>query len=178
VTRRMRFHIAALAISGACLMLGRIPAPAGQDRLKDLPVTPKEVASMMHARGSFEVKLTPLKADNPVTESANLNRMSIDKKFSGDLEGTSKGEMLSVMAEVKGSGGYVAMERVIGTLHGRNGTFVLQQLGTMTRGTPELTVTVVPDSGTGQLTSLAGKMTIRVAEGKHFYEFDYAFPEK
>jgi hypothetical protein len=103
--------------------------------------------------------------------------MSIDKKFSGDLEATSKGEMLTAMTEVKGSAGYVAIERVNGTLHGRSGTFVLQHSGTMTRGAPELSLTVVPDSGTGQLVGLAGKMTIKIEEGKHFYEFDYRLPE-
>ncbi|MGA3324881.1 MAG: DUF3224 domain-containing protein [Terriglobia bacterium] len=132
---------------------------------------------MIHARGSFEVKLTPQKPDNPVAESANLGRMSIDKKFSGDLEATSKGEMLSAMTEVKGSAGYVAIERVSGTLHGRSGTFVLQHNGTMTRGAPELSITVVPDSGTSQLVGLAGKMTIKIVDGKHFYEFDYTLPE-
>ena len=132
---------------------------------------------MIHARGSFEVKLTPQKPDNPVAESANLGRMSIDKKFSGDLEATSKGEMLSAMTEVKGSAGYVAIERVSGTLHGRSGTFVLQHNGTMTRGAPELSITVVLDSGTSQLVGLAGKMTIKIVDGKHFYEFDYTLPE-
>jgi hypothetical protein len=132
---------------------------------------------MIHAQGTFEVKLAPQKPDNPQAESANLGRMSIDKKFSGDLEATSKGEMLSAMTDVKGSAGYVALERVSGKLHGRIGTFVLQHTGTMTRGAPELSVTVVPDSGTGQLVGLAGKMTIKIDAGKHFYEFDYALPE-
>jgi hypothetical protein len=137
----------------------------------------KEVAPMTHASGTFEVKLAPQKPDNPVAESANLGRMSIDKKFSGDLEGTSKGEMLSAMTEVKGSAGYVAIERVSGTLQGRSGTFVLQHNATMKRGAPELNIIVVPDSGTGQLVGLTGKMTIKIEAGKHFYEFDYALPE-
>ena len=137
----------------------------------------KEALSMIHARGTFEVKLTPQKPDNKEAESANLGRMSIDKKFSGDLEATSKGEMLSAMTDVKGSAGYVAIERVSGKLHGRSGTFVLQHSGTMTRNAPELSITVVPDSGTGQLVGLAGKMTIQVDAGKHFYEFDYMLPE-
>jgi hypothetical protein len=132
---------------------------------------------MANASGTFDVKLTPQKPDNTEAESANLGRMSIDKKFSGDLEATSKGEMLSAMTEVKGSAGYVAVERVRGTLQGRHGTFVLQHSGTMTRGIPELSVTVVPDSGTGKLAGLAGRMTIRIDGGKHFYEFDYAFAE-
>ena len=131
---------------------------------------------MTHASGTFEVKLTSQKPDNKEAESANLGRMSIDKKFSGDLEATSKGEMLSAMTDVKGSAGYVALERVSGTLHGRSGTFVLQHNATMTRGVPELSIAVVPDSGTGQLVGLAGKMTIKIVEGKHFYEFDYTLP--
>jgi len=99
--------------------------------------------------------------------------MSIDKQFHGDLEGTSKGQMLAVSSEVKGSAGYVAMERITATLQGRRGSFALQHSGTMTRGTPQLTVTVVPDSGTDQLVGLSGKMKINIVDGKHFYEFDY-----
>src|SRR5580704_9460019 len=135
---------------------------------------------MAHAAGTFEVKVTPQKPDNKEAESANLGRMSIDKQFHGDLEGTSKGEMLSAMSDVKGSAGYVAMERVTGALHGRSGAFVLQHNGTMTRGEPQLSVTVVPDSGTGELAGLSGKLTIRIDGKQHFYEFDYAIhsPEK
>ncbi|HMD84944.1 MAG TPA: DUF3224 domain-containing protein [Terriglobia bacterium] len=132
---------------------------------------------MIHASGTFDVELTPQQPDNKEAESAKLGRMSIDKKFCGDLEATSKGEMLSAMTEVKGSAGYVALERVSGTLHGRSGTFVLQHSGTMTRNAPELSITVVPDSGAGQLVGLAGKMTIKTADGKHFYELDYTLSE-
>jgi hypothetical protein len=131
---------------------------------------------MMHASGTFEVKIIPQKPDNKEAESANLGRMSIDKQFYGDLEATSKGEMLAAATEVKGSAGYVAMERVSGTLQGRGGAFILQHSGTMTRNAPQMSVTVVPDSGTGQLVGLAGTMTIKIADGKHFYEFDYALP--
>ena len=132
---------------------------------------------MNHATGTFEVKLTPQRPDNKEAESAGVGRMSIDKKFSGDLEATSQGEMLAAMTAVKGSAGYVAIERVSGTLHGRNGTFVLQHSGTMTRGTPQLSITVVPDSGTEELTGLTGSMTIKIDGGNHFYEFDYALPD-
>jgi Protein of unknown function (DUF3224) len=128
---------------------------------------------MAHASGTFEVKLTPQKPDNKEAESASIGRMSIDKQYHGDLEASSKGEMLSAMTDVKGSAGYVAIERVTGTLHGRTGSFVLQHSGTMTRGEPQLSVTVVPDSGTGELAGLAGALTIRIAEKQHFYEFDY-----
>src|SRR5437764_10250185 len=105
------------------------------------------------ATGTFEVKLLPLAPDD---KDAGLGRMSIDKQFHGHLEATSKGEMLSAMTTVKGSAGYVAMERVTGSLSGRGGSFVLQHSGTMTRGAPRLIVTVVPDSGAGELAGLAG----------------------
>ncbi|PYR90434.1 MAG: DUF3224 domain-containing protein [Acidobacteria bacterium] len=108
-----------------------------------------------------------------VNNEEGLARMSIDKRFHGDLEATSTGEMLSAGTSVKGSAGYVAIERVTGTLAGRSGTFVLQHTGTMNRGTPDLTITVVPDSGTGDLTGLAGRMSINIDEGKHSYGFDY-----
>jgi|SRR5450432_3456891 hypothetical protein len=126
--------------------------------------------------GEFEVKLNPQKADNPEAESAGLSRMSLDKQFQGALEASSKGEMISVMTEVKGSGVYVAIERVSGALNGRRGSFILHHRGVMTRGTPELSVTVVPDSGTGELTGLTGEMQIRMPDGKHFYDFSYSLP--
>jgi len=106
-----------------------------------------------------------------------LGRMSIDKTVHGDLEGTSKGEMLTAGTSVKGSAGYVAIERVTGSLHGRSGSFTLQHSGTMTRGAPELVVTVVPDSGTDQLAGISGKLEIKITGGKHFYEFEYMVPE-
>jgi len=128
------------------------------------------------AAGTFEVKLSPLAAYDS-TEGSPLGRMSIDKEFHGDLEGTSKGEMLTGMTSVKNSAGYVAIERVTGTLHGRSGAFILQHSGTMTRGTPSLVVTVVPDSGTGQLEGLTGALAIIIEGGKHSYELDYTLPE-
>ena len=124
----------------------------------------------MRASGTFDVKLVPQADENA---DPSLGRMSIAKQFHGDLEGGSKGQMLTAMSEVKGSAGYVAIEKVTGTLSGRKGTFALQHSGTMTRGAPGLTITVVPDSGTDQLTGLAGKMTIRIEDGKHFYELEY-----
>jgi hypothetical protein len=137
----------------------------------------RKVASMSgRAQGSFDVKLTPQAADEK-GESPALGRMSLDKQFHGDLEGTSKGEMLTAGTPVKGSAGYVAMERVTGTLNGRSGSFALQHSGTMTRGAPQLMITVVPDSGTGQLTGLSGRMTIQIADGKHSYDFEYTLAE-
>ena len=125
-----------------------------------------------HATGTFDVKVTPQTPQENVGDPT-VGRMSLDKQFHGELEATSKGQMLVTGTEVQGSAGYVAMERVTGKLNGQSGTFALQHSGTMTRGTPELTVTVVPDSGTGELIGLAGKMTINIVEGKHLYEFDY-----
>ena len=124
------------------------------------------------ACGTFTVKIVPQAPDESVGDPT-VGRLSLDKQFSGDLEANSKGQMLAVRTEIQGSAGYVAMERVIGTLHGQSGTFALQHSGTMTRGAPHLSVTVVPDSGTGELAGIAGTMTITLAEGKHSYDLDY-----
>ena len=128
-----------------------------------------------HAKGPFDVKLNPqplaLEDDG---EGATRARLSIDKRYHGDLDAGSKGEMLSAMTGTQGSAGYVAIEKVTGTLGGRSGTFVLQHHATMARGTPHLEIVVVPDSGSGDLAGLTGSMNIVIAEGgKHFYEFDY-----
>ncbi len=128
-----------------------------------------------NASGPFEVKLTP-QPQEPEGDGSP-GRITIDKQFHGDLEATSKGQMLTAGTSVKGSAGYVAIEKVSGVLHGRNGSFVLQHTGVMTRGAPQLAITVVPDSGTDQLVGLAGKMTINRADGKHSYEFEYTLAE-
>ena len=127
------------------------------------------------ATGTFEVKLVPQPPEDKA-EGSTLARYSLDKQFHGDLEGTSKGQMLTAGTDVKGSAGYVAIERIIGTLQGRAGSFVLQHTGTMNRGIPQLSITVVPDSATGQLAGLTGKMTINIADGKHSFVFDYTLP--
>jgi hypothetical protein len=128
-----------------------------------------------HAKGTFEVKATPLPAAGQGDAAASIGRASLEKQFHGDLEATSAAEMLSWGTGV-GSGAYVAIERVSGTLQGRTGTFVMQHSGTMERGVPRLSVTVVPDSGTGQLAGLAGTMDIQIAAGKHSYDFAYTLP--
>jgi predicted flavoprotein YhiN len=129
-----------------------------------------------HAAGPFDVKVVPQKPDTQIARAASLGRLTIDKRFHGDLEGISKGEMLATQTETPGSAGYVAMERVTGTLKGRQGSFVLQHSATMSRGTPTSSITVVPDSGTGELKGISGKMTITVAsDGGHSYEFVYNF---
>ncbi|MFL6256565.1 MAG: DUF3224 domain-containing protein [Pyrinomonadaceae bacterium] len=127
------------------------------------------------ASGTFEVRLSP-QVDGEAG-GVSVGRMLIDKRFSGDLEATSKGQMLAVRTAVEGSAGYVALELVTGTLNARTGTFVLQHTGTMKRGAQQLSVTVVPDSGTGELEGLAGRMEIVIAEGKHSYHFDYTLDD-
>jgi Protein of unknown function (DUF3224) len=127
----------------------------------------------MRANGTFDVKLTPQLAGDRA-ENTVPTPIFLEKQFHGDLEATSTGQMLSAMSSVKGSAGYVAIEVVTGTLQGRAGTFVLQHNGTMTRGVPQLSVNVVPDSGTGELAGLAGSMTIKVEDGKYSYYLEYS----
>jgi hypothetical protein len=124
------------------------------------------------ATGPVEVKLSPQTAYN-TDPTALLGRMSIDKQFHGDLEATSKGEMLTAGSTIQGSAGYVAVERVTGTLKGKRGSFALQHTGTMTRGKPTLAVSVVPDSGTEELEGLKGTMSIDISSGKHSYVLEY-----
>jgi len=123
----------------------------------------------MTANGPFSVKVSP----QPPTGDSPIGSLLLDKTFTGDLDATSKGHMLAFNTAVKGSAGYVAMELVTGALGGRKGTFVLQHSGTMHRGVPTLTLTVVPDSGTDDLTGLSGSMQILIDAGKHSYRFDY-----
>jgi hypothetical protein len=160
----------ALAALGLSLALSAFAVPPG---VRSLPQhDSKEPSVMNHARGTFDVKMNPQAPEEKVGDPT-VGRMALDKQFHGDLEATSKGQMLAVGTEVKGSAGYVAMERVTGTLNGRTGSFALQHSGTMTRGTPSLTITVVPDSGTGELAGISGRMAIEIADGKHSYDFEY-----
>ena len=126
-----------------------------------------------HAVGTFEVKMKPEPLSD-VAAQTGIGRMSLDKVFRGELDAASHGEFLSAMGTEKGSAGYVAMEYVTGTLDGRMGSFALMHTGRMTRGAPELTVQVVPDSGTGELAGLTGTMKIDIVEGKHHYDFHYS----
>ena len=130
----------------------------------------------MHATGTFEVKLVP-QAATPGIEAASIGRQTINKQIHGDLEATTQGEMMAHMTATPGSGAYVALEKVTGTLHGKHGSFVLMHHATMTRGAPSMSVTVVPDSGTDALTGLAGDFVIHIdAKGGHTYTFDYMLP--
>jgi hypothetical protein len=166
-------NIVAIVVGGvlfALVLFGLFVAPAA--------AVQKEIGTM-HARGAFDVKLTPRPADtNPA--DASLGRMSAEKVYHGDLEGTGKGEMLSGMGTVKDSDVYVAVERVTGTLNGRRGSFMVSHIGTMTRGAQDLRIVVVPDSGTDQLMGISGKMSITIdKDGRHFYDFEYVLkPER
>ena len=127
---------------------------------------------MKKIKGTFEVKLEPMELSLEGKDGMQLGRLSIDKKFSGDLSATSKGEMLSARTPV-GSAGYVAIEQVTGSLEGKEGSFILQHFGTWTQSSDHLTLEVVPDSGAGELKGLSGKVKINIEEGHHFYEFEY-----
>lgn len=131
----------------------------------------------MQAVGTFEVNLQPLDSYAEGGGGITFSRMSIDKTFSGDLEGTSQGEMLSVLTDVQGSAGYVAIEQVSAVLRGKFGTFALQHFGIMDRGQSRLILEVIPESGSGELSSLTGTMTIDQSGGRHKYVFDYVLVE-
>lgn len=127
------------------------------------------------AKGTFTVELKP-QSEPDTAEGVSLGRMSLDKRFEGDLVASGKGEMLTALSPVKGSAGYVAIERVTGTLQGRSGSFVFQHSGTMDQGAQRLSIAVVPGTGTGALTGISGTFKIDVIEGKHLYEFEYSLP--
>lgn len=163
-------------VAEGCLALGLASVWLGTGAARVPGAEPQQPMVTKLAKGTFEVKLTP-QAKEDDAEGVSRARMSIDKQFHGDLQGASKGEMLSAVTGMQGSAGYVAIERVTGTIEKRSGTFVLQHSGITNRGTPELRVVVVPDSGTGELKGLAGSMTIKIDGGKHLYEFGYFLPK-
>jgi Protein of unknown function (DUF3224) len=129
-----------------------------------------------HVKGTFDITISP-QPPYDTSDGMTLSRVSIDKIFHGALEGSSRVDMLSALSAIEGSAGYVAIERVRGTLQGRAGSFVLQHSGTMARGKPTLTVSVVADSGTAELRGLTGEMKIEIIDGKHFYTFDYSIED-
>lgn len=159
--------VSLLALAVGTSATGQAPAPSPAQ---------KEAVVSNRASGAFDVKITP--QTNSGGEGGAVGRMALDKQYHGDLEATAKGEMLTAGTAVEGSAVYVAIEQVSGTLHGKAGAFALYHTGVMTRGAPHLSITVVPDSGTGQLAGLAGTMLIRIEPGgKHFYDFDYTLPK-
>ncbi len=160
-----------MPLSCLTLLLALTPALWAQTAIQGNPMTP----STHHTTGSFEPNVKPLPPDFPSAPS--LGRMIIDKILHGGIEGTGTGQMLTSMSETKGSAGYVAVELITGAVDGHKGTFSLIHTGLMDRGKPTLTVTVVPDSGTGELKGLSGIFTITIApDGKHTYTFDYTLP--
>jgi hypothetical protein len=176
----MKCALLSIGLAGLLLTVSlpgsaQLPPPAGPR-----VTTQKEIALQRHAAGTFEVKTTPQPSEDAAasptpdpTADPNLARFLLDKHYHGDIEAIGKGQMLTAGTSVKGSAGYVAMEKVTGTLGGHTGTFVLQHIGVMNRGAMELAITVVPDSGTGELAGLAGRMNITIKDGKHFYNFEY-----
>ncbi len=132
---------------------------------------PKEIP-MHHAHGTFTVDVHPLSP----SPAEGLSRYTINKVMHGDLEATSKGEMFGGGDPKQGAAGYVAIELVSGTLDGKHGSFALQHFATMNGDGPRMEVIVVPGSGTGELKGIEGALTIRIENGQHFYDFDYALP--
>lgn len=157
-------------LSFGVALAAQVTAPMSTIQLK------KETRVTTVAKGTFEVQVVPL-SEGARKDAWAPGRMSIDKQFTGDLEGTSQGEMQTAMTDVQGSAGYTAIERVSGKLHGREGTFLLQHFALMLRGVPgEWMVRVVPDSGTGQLKGLEGSLTITITGKQHAYALAYSLP--
>jgi hypothetical protein len=174
---KIKSYAAAILVA-VCLTLGFF-APSSSSRYERTfssitNTTQKGAAMTTHATGTFEIKMNP---QDDKSDDKSLGRMTIEKQWHGGLLGASKGQMLTGGDVTKGSAGYVAIEKFSGTLNGRKGTFILQHSATMTRGEGQLTITVVPDSGTDQLEGLTGKLMIKIADGKHSYDFEYALPQ-
>ena len=164
-------NLRTLSVTAACLILSM-----GISSSTWAQTTKQGTARMTLASGTFEVKINPQSEDKG--DGSAMGRMSLDKQYRGDLEATAKGEMLYASAtEVQGSGAYVAVERVTGKLHGKSGSFALAHKGSMSGGTQHMDITVVPDSGSGELAGITGSMKIIItADGKHSYELEYALP--
>jgi hypothetical protein len=175
--------LAVIALAAACIFsgvgkgatAGRGFVARAQAQVQVRSAAQKETPVALRATGTFDVKVEA-QGEADKGEGSTLGRYSLDKQYHGDLDGTAKGTMLTAGTEVKGSEGYVAMERVTGTLQGRSGSFALQHSGTMAHGEQQQSITVVPDSGTGRLVGIAGKLTVIIAGGKHSYEFEYSLP--
>ena len=165
----------ALALAGAlALPATAFAMPPAEKILSHTPAT--EGNTMTHkVSGAFDVKMIP-KVPVAAAAGATIGRMLLDKQFHGPLQAASTGQMLAMRTAVPGSAGFVAMELVVGTLQGRSGSFVLQHSGTMNRGVSTYALSVVPDSGTGELTGLVGTMVVTVEKGQHFYDFSFSLP--
>lgn len=171
-----------LCIPGLALFIASLVSPegifaAGSSAAVDISSfhTLTESTNMNKTTGSFEVKMTPLSDESDIGD-ASVGRMNLHKTFHGGLDAVGKGQMLTMMTPIEGSAAYVAMERVSGSLEGRTGSFALQHSGTMNRGAQRLSIQIVPDSGTEQLTGIAGSLHIEIVDGKHFYTLEYSLP--
>ena len=160
-----------LVLSLLCLCAGLLVSA----QKPDTKSIAKDALMSLHAEGTFEVRNSPLGADDALNSTA-IGRFALDKQFHGDLEGVSKGEMLGAGNPATGTAGYVAIEQFTGALDGRNGSFALQHFGTMEDNKFDLLVRVVPGSGTGELIGISGTMTISPINGKHSWKFDYNLP--
>jgi len=158
----------------AVILSTGVPASAAEPTVAPLPLPSSRLVTM-HARGTFEVQITPMPVD-AYTDATSLGRMTIDKQFSGDLVGTGKGQMLTGMGQVKGSAAYSAIERFTGTVAGKQGSFVMQHTGIVTRGAQSLVITIVPDSGTGELAGIGGTLAITIVDKQHAYDLEYTLP--
>ena len=136
-----------------------------------------QAGATQRSSGAFDVTMTPATAPRHAGRT-QTGRMLLDKQYFGDLAATGEGEMLSAVTDTKGSAAYVAIERVTGTLNGKAGSFVIQHTGSMRGGAQQLAISIVPDSGTGELEGITGTMAIRMDGRKHFYDFDYLLPKK
>ena len=161
-----------LAALAAAIAMSLPPSPSAAQQTVQAQARTSHVA-----KGTFTVQMKPLSESGFGDGNANLGRLALDKTFEGDLVAVGKGEMLTAMTQTKGSAGYVAIERVTGTLQGRKGSFVLQHSGQMDRGAQSLSIRVVADSGAGDLIGLEGIFKIRIEAGKHFYELEYSLPD-
>jgi hypothetical protein len=175
--RRATSDAAGVLALGLLSLAASLHVQARAETPSNVPSNQARSVVMQKVQGSFDVKLTPEGSEDKAGGSS-LGRMSIEKQFHGALDGTSKGQMLTGSSEVAGSAGYVALERVTATLKGRRGSFLLQHSGTMSKAAGyQLSITVVPDSGSGELVGLAGKLDIQIVEGKHLYTFEYSLPD-
>ncbi len=163
-------------VLAAALGLASTVAAADPERGAATRATNPEHPMSVHASGTFDVRIVALALADGAPDDTR-GRMSINKQFHGDLDATSVGEMLTATTATSGSMAYAAIERVSGTLNGRKGSFVLQHTGVTNRGAPSLVVTVVPDSGTGELLGLSGTLTITIAGGIHSYDLAYSLPD-
>jgi len=169
----IRIALFAASVGAVAAIAGLMPHAVAQ---QPAPPNQKDGPSMNHARGPFTVKIMP-QGEGHSADDVSTGRVTLDKAYSGDLQAIGVGDMLAARTAVGNSAGYVAIERVTGTLDGRSGSFVVQHSGTMDRGAQQLAIGIVPDSGTGELAGIAGMMSIDVApNGAHHYDLAYTIP--